>query len=259
MKMSLIPSSKGTTALVALVIAMAAVGTAAAVTASDTSAPEEAQVGEEVTAEVTLTELYSEDSDWTLRGTTEMQNVTNWQVTQTYPNGTTVTDSFEGQEQFELDVASGDNFESITVSITGDAPSVESFSYDPPQRFEAAKLTKVVGEGENDIETVQVHHYTNESREAWNAIRDAQEVVDESGNADAESDLQDAIQFYESENFQQAIDNAERAENSAEDAQQSQDTMTLLLYGVGALIVLALIGGGIYYYRSQQDSYDKLR
>ncbi|MFW6435580.1 MAG: hypothetical protein ACOCY1_04295 [Halovenus sp.] len=259
MKMSLIPSSKGTAALVALVIAMAAVGTAAAVTASDISAPDEAQVGEEVTAEVTLTELYAEEEDWTLRGTTELENVTSWQITQTFSNGSEETESFDGQSEFELEMDSSDNYDSVTVSITGDAPSVESFSYDPPQSFNAATLTKLVGEGENDIETVEVHHYTNESKEASDAIREAQESVNESDNADAESDLQDAIEFYESENFERAIDNADRAREATEDSQQSQDTTPLLLYGAGALVVLALIGGGVYYYRNQQDSYDKLR
>lgn len=259
MKMSLIPSSKGTTALVALVIAMAAVGTAAAVTASDTSAPDEAQVGEEVTAEVTLTELYADDSDWTLRGTTQLQNVTSWQVSQTYPNGTTVTETFEGQTQFELEVTSSENFESITVSITGDAPPVDEFQYDPPQQFDAATLTKAVGQGESTIETVQVHHYTNESRQAWNAIRDAEEAVENSDSNDARNRLQQAKDAYNSGNFGNAESIANDAKNTAEEAKQSQDTMTLILYGVGALVVLALIGGGVYYYRNQQDSYDKLR
>ena len=259
MKMSLIPSSKGTAALVALVIAMAAVGTAVAVETTNTSAPEEAQVGTEVTAEMTITELYQPDSDWTLRGTTELQNVTNWQVTQTYPNGTTVSDTIEGQTQFEVDVDSSENFESITVSITGDAPPVEEYNYDPPQRFDAAKLTKVVGQGESAIETVQVHHYTNDSREAWNAIRDAEEAVNSTDSPDAESDLIDAINDYEQGDFDRAISNANEAKEKANEAKSSQDTMTLILYGVGALVVLALIGGGVYYYRNQQDSYDKLR
>jgi|AntRauTorcE11898_2_1112593.scaffolds.fasta_scaffold27958_2 hypothetical protein len=260
MKMSLIPSSKGTAAaLVALVIAMAAVGTAVAVDTTDISAPEEVEVGEEVTAEVTITELYQPDNDWTLRGTTQLQNISSWQVTQTYPNGTEVSETFEGQSQFELEVTSSENFESIEVSITGDAPPVDEYTYDPPQTFEAAKLTKVIGEGESNIETVEVHHYTNESRTAWNAISEAQEVVEDSGNAEAENRLQQAISAYESKNFGNAESIANDAKKTAEESQQSEETMTLVLYGIGALVVLALIGGGIYYYRNQQDSYDKLR
>jgi hypothetical protein len=259
MKMSLIPSSKGTAAVVALVIAMAAIGTVVAVEPTSTSAPDEAQVGEEVTAEISLSDLYSEDTDWTLRGTTQLQNISSWQVTQTYPNGTTVTETYEGQSQFELDVTSSDNFDTISVSITGDAPSIQDYQYDPPQQFEAAKLTKVIGEGESNIETVEVHHYTNESRTAWNAINEADEAVQNSDSTDAESDLGDAINDYNQGDFDRAITNANEAKEKANEAQQSQDTMTLILYGVGALVVLALIGGGVYYYRNQQDSYDKLR
>lgn len=258
--MSSIPSSKGTAALVALLIAAAAVvGTAAAVGTSDISAPDEAQVGEEVTAEVTITELYEPDSDWTLRGTTQLENVTGWQVTQTYPNGTVVEENYEGESEFELEISDGDNFESITVSITGDAPAVEGFSYEPPQSFEAAELVKVIGDGESVIETAEVHHYTEESRSARQTIESAEAAVNDADSADAESDLQNAIDWFNEGEFDRAVSNAEDAEQTASDASQSQDTMQLLLYGVGALVLIALIGGGIYYYRSQQDDYDKLR
>ena len=258
MKMSLIPSSKGTTALVALVIAMAAVGTAAAVTASDTSAPDEAQVGEEVSVSVTLSNLYSDNDEWTLRGTTQLTNVTGWEVTKVRPAGNT-TEEYTGQDSFETGISNADNVTDVVVTITGDAPPVEEFQYDPPQRFEAAKLAQAVGQGESTIETVQIHHYTNESRQALNAIQSADEAVSGTDNADAQSYLQNAIDFYETGNFDQAISNAEQAEETANEAKSSQDTMTLILYGVGALVVLALIGGGVYYYRNQQDSYDKLR
>ncbi|MFW6018909.1 MAG: hypothetical protein ACOCPX_08805 [Halapricum sp.] len=258
--MSLIPSSKATAVLVTLLIAAAAVvGTAAAVTTSDTASPEQAQVGEEVTVELTLTELYDEDSDWTLRGTTQLENVSGWQVTQTYPNGTAVEENYESQSEFELEISEGDNFESITVSITGDAPAVEEFSYDPPQSFDGAELTKVIGDSESVIETAQIHHYTSESRDAREAIEDAETAVEDSDSDEAESRLQRAIDAYNAGNLDNAIGSAEDAENTASEASQSQDTMQLLLYGVGALVVLALIGGGVYYYRNQQDDYDKLR
>ena len=258
MKMSLIPSSKGTTALVALVIAMAAVGTAAAVTASDTSAPDEAQVGEEVSVSVTLSNLYSDNDEWTLRGTTQLTNVTGWEVTKVRPAGNT-TEEYTGQDSFETGISNADNVTDVVVTITGDAPPVEEFQYDPPQRFEAAKLSQAVGQGESTIETVQIHHYTNESQQALNAIQSADEAVSGTDNADAQSYLQNAIDFYETGNFDQAVSNAEQAEETANEAKSSQETTTLILYGVGALVVLALIGGGVYYYRNQQDSYDKLR
>ncbi|QSG15900.1 putative membrane protein [Halapricum desulfuricans] len=259
--MNSIPSSKGTALLVTLLIAMAAVGTAAAVTTSETTAPEEAQVDEEVTVEVTITELYEPDDDWTLRGTTQLDNVTSWQVTQTSLNGTTVEpdENYAGQSEFELDVSSGDSFRSITISVTGDAPDIDDFSYNSPQTFDGMKLTKALGGGESDIETVEIHHYTEDSREARNAIESAEAAVNGTDSADAESDLQNAIDWYNEGEFDRAISNAESAEQAANNAQGSNDT-PVLLYGIGAIVVLVLIGGGVYYYRSQQqDSYDKLR
>jgi len=256
--MSLIPSSKGTTALVALVIAMAAVGTAAAVTAPDTSAPDEAQVGEEVSVSVTLSNLYSDNDEWTLRGTTQLTNVTGWEVTKVRPAGNT-TEEYTGQDSFETNINRADNVTDVVVTITGDAPPIEEFQYDPPQQFEAAKLAQAVGQGESDIETVQVHHYTNESRQALNAIRDAEEAVEGSDSNDARNRLEQAKDAYNVGNFGNAESIANDAKNTANEAKSSQDTMTLILYGVGALVVLALIGGGVYYYRNQQDSYDKLR
>jgi len=259
--MNSIPSSKGTALLVTLLIAMAAVGTAAAVTSSNTTAPDEAQVGEEVTVEVTLTELYDSDTDWTLQGTTQLTNVTDWQVTQTYPNGTTVEpeQSYEGETEFELDIASGDNFESVSVSITGEAPDVESFSYSPAQTFNGVQLTKLLGDGQTAIETVEIHHYTNDSRVARDAIEGAEAAVEDVDSADAENRLQRAIESYNAGSFDTAQGAAEDAERTANNAQGSEGT-PVFLYGIGAIVVLALLGGGAYYYRSQQqDSYDKLR
>ncbi|MEF8882966.1 MAG: hypothetical protein V5A34_10650 [Halapricum sp.] len=259
-KMNSIPSSKGTAVLVALVIAMAAVGTAAAVSVSETStSQDEVEVGEEVTAEVTLTDLYENDSEWTLRGTSGLENVTGWEVTKAWSNESERSETFEGESEFEINVTENANFESITVSITGDAPAVDEYSYNPPQEFEAAKLTKTVGEGESDVATVSVHHYTNESQAARQAIEDAEEAVEDADSAEAENRLQQAISAFNSENFANAEDIANDAKNTAEEAKQSQNTTQLLLYGIGAVVVLLLIGGGYYYYRSQQDSYDKLR
>ncbi|MFB6189451.1 MAG: hypothetical protein ABEI57_06175 [Halapricum sp.] len=258
--MSLIPSSKGTTVLVALVITLAAVGTVAAVQTKNVSAPDQAKVGQEVTAKVTITDLYQPDSDWTLQGTTQLQNVTNWKVTKTYPNGTTASQTFGGTSQFEVPVNASANFASITISITGDAPPVSNYSYDPPQQFQAAKLVKVVGDGQSEVETVSVHHYTSDSKQARQNIQDAEDAVSGTNNGDAKSYLQNAIDWYNTGNFEKANSNAKKAKNSANQAKSSQNTMQLVLYAIGAIVILALIGGGLYYYRNQQqDSYDKLR
>jgi len=64
--------------LVLLVALVCAVGIAAGVSVSDESTPTGAQVGANVEGSYTLTELYQDPSyeEWTLRTSTELQNVT---------------------------------------------------------------------------------------------------------------------------------------------------------------------------------------
>lgn len=261
MKMSWIRSSKSTAVLVLLIVSVAAVGTAAAVTTASTEAPEEAQVGEEVTVSVTLTDLYEDGNGaWTLNGSTELRNVSGWSVTKVQPNGNENTTTFEGQQAFQVRIASEENLDEVRLSITGDVPPVEAYSYRPPQEFVAAELSQVRGENVNDLETVAVHHYTNESRTASQAISEAEEAVNASDSSEARETLDSAISVYEGgTNFGEARNLAQEAQDEAESAQQSaQTTQTLLIVG-GVVVLLLVIGGGFYYYRSQQDEYDKLR
>lgn len=259
MKMSWIRSSKGTTLAVLLLVSVAAVGTAAAVSVSATSAPEEARVGEEVTVSVTLTDLYSENSDWTLEGSTELRNVTGWEVTKIQPNGNTNTETFSGQQSFSTQIASAENLERVNLTITGDVPPIEEHSFRPPQSFVGADLDRVVGENTNNIEQVTVVHYTNRSRAVRNSILQAEQAVNGSNSDQARSRLNASIQAYNDESFDSANTSAADALDTAQNAQESQETTQLLLYAGGAVVLLLLIGGGVYYWRSQQDDYDKLR
>ena len=256
--MSWIPSSKGTTLLVLFVLVVAAVGTATAVdTSSD--APEEAQVGEEVTVTVELTDLYNESGDWTLNGSTQLENVTGWEVTKTQPNGEETTETFDGEQSFDTEITSDANLDTVEVAITGDVPSVENYTYRPRQTFLGADLNRIVGDNTNQITEVRIHHYTNESSEARQAIADAESAVNGTNSDEAESDLESAISAYDNGNFENARNLAGDAQSAAESAEQSEQTTTMLLLAGGAVLVIALIGGGVYYYRSQQDDYDKLR
>jgi len=259
--MSWIRSSKSTALLVLLVVSVAAVGTAAAVTVSSTDAPEEAEVGEEITVSMTITDLYEEDDSWTLNGTTQLGNVSGWTVTKIQPNGNeeVISDQFEGQQSFDVDITSEENLAEVQVEITGNVPAIEQPSYRPRQTFTAASLSRVRGDNAEEINTVSVHHYTNESRSARNAIADAEEAVNASGSSDAEETLQSAINVYEGENYDEATNLAQDAQETAESAQESEETMQLILIGVGVVVVVLLIGGGVYYWRSQQQDYDKLR
>ncbi|WEL16506.1 putative membrane protein [Halorhabdus sp. SVX81] len=243
-----------------LVFAFAAVG---AVTAASVSAdaPAEAQVGEEITVSATVSDVYETSEQWRLNGTTELRNVTGWEVTKVTPSGDENTTRFDGSTSFEVSIAGEENLDHVEVSITGTVPPVEQFSYDPPQSFVGADFTRIQGDNVNSIETVSIHHFTEESSQTRTLIDEANEAVEDADSQDARSTLESAIGVFDGsgENFGEARDLAEDAKSTAESAQQSAQTTQLVLYGVGALVVLALLGGGIYYWRSQQDDYDKLR
>lgn len=256
--MSWIRSSKGITLLAVLVFAFATVGV---VTAASVSAdtPAEAQVGEEITVSATISDVYETSEEWTLNGTTELQNVTGWEVTKVTPSGDENTTRFGGSTTFDVPITGEENLNHVEVSITGTVPPIEQFSYDPPQSFAAADFNRVEGNNVNDIETITVHHYTAESSDTRDAIDEADAAVNDTSSDEAQSDLSGAISSFENGNFPNAKNLSESALDAAESAKQSAQTTQLVLYGVGALVVIALIGGGIYYWRSQQDDYDKLR
>ena len=260
-KMSWIRSSKGITLLAVLVVAFGAAGvvTAASVSAD---APAEAQVGDEITVSATISDVYETSEEWRLNGTTELRNVTGWEVTKVTPSGDENTTRFGGSTTFEVPITGAENLDHVEVSITGDVPPIEAFSYDPPQTFAAADFNRVEGNNENDIETIAVHHFTEESKQTREVIDEASAAVEDGDSEDARQTLENAIGVFDGEsdeNFGEARSLAEDAQSTADSAQQSAQTMQLVLYGVGALVVIALLGGGIYYWRSQQDDYDKLR
>jgi hypothetical protein len=244
------------TLLILLLLAAVAVP-AAAITASSSDVPDQQRVGEEERATITLEDLYEDGTnEWTLRGRTRLTNAT-WTVRKVTLNGDTSSQTFTGRS-FETAVSSANNTERVEVVVRGRAPRVESFSYDPPQRFEFARLSKVVGENVNVVDTWEVHHYTDASQRARSAIDDAQPVVGGAGSQQAREQLNRAIQAYESGEFGLARDLASDAESSARSAQQSSRTLRLALIGVGVVIVLALLVGGVLYLRSQSGPGDPL-
>ncbi|WP_195837567.1 hypothetical protein [Halorhabdus sp. CBA1104] len=256
--MSWIRSSKGVALLAVLVLTFAAVG---AVTAASvqTDTPDEAQVGEEITVSATITNVYETSDQWRLNGTTALTNVTGWTVTKVTPSGEENTTQFDGATDFEVAISGEENLKHVNVTITGDVPPVEAYSYDPPQSFTAAQFDRVQGNNVNEIRTISVHHYTPDSQSARQLIDEADQAVNDSSSDDARSDLDSAISAYENENFPNAENLSQSAIDAAESAEQSAQTTQLILYGAGGLVVLVLVGGGIYYWRSQQESYDKLR
>lgn len=229
-----------------------------AVTTEASGLPADAEVGTEVTANYTIAELYSDGvNEWTLRGSTNLTGVS-WIVTKRKLSGDVVRENYGGSS-FQTRVSAANDVERVTVRVTGATPAIDALRYEPRERFVATRLVRIAGENEQELGRYQVHHYTAESREARQAIADAEAAMGENPPADAERSLQQAISAYENGNFPNAISNAEDAETEATNARESRQRFELILYGAIGVVVLIAVFGGIYYYRSRQDTYSQLR
>lgn len=252
-------SSKLVALLVASTLLLAAVAPAAAVSASGQNVPDEAAVGDKVSATFTLTELYSDYEQWTLNGETELTQVT-WTVT-TYDQADNKlgSKSYDG-ESFNQSISLSNDVDEVTVKVTGVVPEVGNYTYDPAQSFTMAALYQTREGGNSDrIETWEVHHYTEASQQARDAIESASAAIDDAGGVpEAESTLQAAISSFENANFDNANRLAEQAEGTANKAKQSSDRTQLLLYAGAGLFAVGAVVGGVFWWRSNQDSYDKL-
>ena len=236
---------------------------AAGVSVGDSTVTSDAEVGEQITATVTLTELYQNPSleAWTLEGETELTGVT-WTVEYYDQTGARVNQqSFDGQSFSGANIAAEDGTSEVQVRITGTVPEVTEYSYDPAQSFTVLDLTQArEGGSSNDIDSWSATHYTEESREARNEIDDAATAVEGVDSQSAEQDLQRAIEAYngDGDEFGLAIDLANQAQGEAESTQQSNQLIRLALYGAGGLVVIGLLVGGVLYWRSQQSGPDRL-
>lgn len=268
--------------LLALLIAVAFPATA--LTVSESTVPDEAEAGTQISASITLDELYQDPQwePWTLEGKTELENVT-WTLTFIDQQGNQFhTETYNGQT-FNRSGISTDSAEGtitkIRVEITGDVPEPERFTYANPETFVVADLTQVSGEqgAQNPINTWEAHHFTRAaesdpdaepgSKEARDAIESAEAAIADANEvgadvSSAEGTLQNAISAYENGNFANAVSLANDAEEEAKDAkashEQSEQRSQLLLFGGAGLFAVVLIAGGFWYYRQQQDTYDKL-
>lgn len=249
-------STLAATAIAVLLIGSLFAGSAMAAESSATDLQEESEVGTNFEATFELTDLFSEFETWTFAAGTELENAT-WTITQYNQAGSEIsrTETDGANATQAVDISDGTS--TIEVRVTGTTPEVETFSYDPPDRFVVASFTQErEGGTDRDIGTHESHHYTTKSKEARQVIDRASETVEGSGADDAQSSLDSAVSAYESGNFENAIDLAERAEN---EASQSQLVRNVLI-GAGIVIVLAiLLGGGYKLYKSRQQDTSRLR
>jgi hypothetical protein len=251
--------------LVVLLVASAA-APVAAVSVGDATVPEEGEVGSQVEATVTLTELYQNPTleQWQLEGETELRGVT-WSLSYVDQTGATVgREEFDGQNFTSSAISAADGTAEVRVRVTGTVPPVASYSYDPEQTFLFVSLTQSrQGGNANDIEGWEAHHFTPASDRARNALDEAGSAISTANAAganvgEAENTFEQARNAYESENFDLAVELANEAQSQAESAQQSQQTFQLALYAGAGVLVLVLVVGGFLYWRSQQDTHDPL-
>jgi len=261
--MSWIRSSKGTALVVLLVLSLAAAGTAAGLSVTEQSVPDEAEAGQQIEASVVIEDPFVDTTnEWTLEGNTELvDDSATWTVT-INDQGEEIDETvYEGQNFSQL-LNSANGGDEVVIEVSGEAPSPEgAYSYDPPQSFTIYDLNRVTGNSQTDIPnaTQTVHHYTNDSRTARQAIDAAAEAVNESGSSGARSTLNNSISSFDNGNFGNAEDIAQDAQSEAESAEQSQETQQTILYAAVAVVILLLVGGSVYYWRSQQDDYGKLQ
>lgn len=258
--------SRCSSLVVGLLLVLTLAAPATAVTVGDTTVPEEGQVGEQVTATVTLTELYQNPTleRWQLSGQTALQDVT-W-VVEYYDQTDARVDQqeFSGQQFSGAQVDTADGTARVVVRVTGTVPAVSEYSYDPPQQFLLMELTRGQQGGASEtVETWQTHQFTADSDAARTALDDARAAIESAsaagaGTGTAEESFDSAVDAYESGNFDNAQSLAERAQREAGSAESGAEQRRLLLFGGAGVLVLALLAGGVYYWRAQQDSYDKL-
>lgn len=258
-KMSWIRSSKGATLVVLFALALAAVGTAGAISVSDDGVPNETRVGESLSVTITVEDPFVDMPDtWTLRGATELQSVS-WTVT-ILQQGEQVTQENYGSQEFTQDLNASNGGDTIEIQLTGTTPAVDNYTYVPRETYTLYDFDTIQGSSESGLNATAVHHYTNESKAARLAIDNASMAINESGdNPDALDTLNSSISAYNNDNFGNAQDLASDAQSQAEQVQQSQQQTQTLLYAGAAVLVLVLIGGGIYYWRSQRSQPTKLQ
>ncbi|MFB6308361.1 MAG: hypothetical protein ABEH35_03445 [Haloarculaceae archaeon] len=258
-KMNSTHSSKLSVALLTVAVLLAATGTAAAFAVSAQGLPVQAEVGTEVSVTYTINDPFTGvPNQWTLQGTTELQNVV-WTVTvlragEPVEGGETTY----GNQSFNRSLDVANNGDEIRIELTGTTPAIENYTYRPREQFVIASLSRRTGNNTQEFRNDTVHHFTAESQRARQAIDDANATVSAVDDREAEQLLSSAKSAYNAGNFENAVNLSQQASDRAESVQQSRQTTQLLLYGAGAIVILAVIAGAIYYWRSQQDEYRAL-
>lgn len=250
-------------AILAALLVVAAAAPVAAVSVSADDAPSEAQIGSKVDVTFELTDLYTDYDTWKLQGQTDLSQVT-WTVTTYDQTGAKIGQQTYNNKSFSHPVSADDGVNRVEVRLEATTPEVSSWSYQSPQQYRLAAFTQAQEGGTSQmLQSYEVQPYTPASKEARSAIDDAKDAIDDAEAtgidvSDAESDLEDAVEFYNGGNFEQAKNNAERAEEKATAASAASERNSLLIKAGIGIVVLLLVLGGVYWFLQQRTTHDKL-
>lgn len=255
----------------AAVVVSAVVGAAAAVEVTSEDVPDEAQVEDPIRVSVTLESLYDNYSEWTLIATTDIRNP-QWNVTYYDQTGDIVNSTqVEGETFNGLGITSERNIDSVTIELEGNVPPVEgNYTYDGENTFQMMQLSQNPADQppQRAFRTWEVVHYTSESRQARQALVDAEEAIQEANSegvdvSEAETLFDNALAAYNQGNFNNAQSLASQAQTNAEDAldasQQESQQFQLILFAVGAIVAILVVVGAVYWYRQNQKDQTRLR
>lgn len=278
-------------AVALVVLGVVVAGTAAAVSVAEEDVPERAEVGETVTASITLEELYQNPNyeEWSVAGETELRNVT-WtvefisqtgdEIRQVEVDGQSLNQSaVENAEELSVNAGAETSAAEVQVQVTGDVPEIEEYSYPElgqdgeQESFSIVTLTQDRGAGgtSNTIanpdggEGWQTVHFTPESQSARDALDSARQTIQEAQAegldvSEAESDFGQAREAYQEENFELAQDLAGDAEAIAQDELDNQGGgLPITIIAGAAVVLLVVAAAAVYVYRQNQEPDTKLR
>jgi hypothetical protein len=256
-------SRSSSTTLVLVALLLVAVVPAAGVSVSGDATPSTVEVGAQQDVTYEVTDLYTDYDQWTLSGETELTAVT-WTVTTYDQTGAKIDQQQYNAQSFEHTIAASDDVSSVDVRLQGTTPTWSNWSYDPAQQLTVASFTQSQSGGASTpIDSFSARPYTEDSQAARSAIDAANAAIDDAagtgaGTSEAQSLVDNAVSAYENGNFQNTEDIAGKAQSKANDAAQSAQQTDLLLMAGGAIVVIALVIGGIYWYLQQRETYDRL-
>ncbi|MFB6112571.1 MAG: hypothetical protein ABEJ58_00545 [Halodesulfurarchaeum sp.] len=250
-------------AVALLVLVSVAAVPVAAVSVSADNAPNAVQVGATQDVTFTFTDLYTNYDQWTLKGHTDLKQVT-WTVTTYDLGGAQLRQVQYNAQNFSHPISKSEDVAKVTVRLQGTTPQWSDWSYKPPQNLTLARFAEVQQGGASSVlETYSARPYTTASQQARNAISQAQAAIDEARAAGANTEeasslIDNAISAYNNGNFQNAENLANQAQNKAQASMQSTQRRSMLLYAGAGIVGLLVVIGLVYWYLQQRDTYDKL-